>query len=362
MALLQVTKYDREFYENELKPFLPKRFIDCHAHIWKESFCTGVDDKLRSQLWPMLVAKDNPIEDLLETNRILFPDNEVISCLYSHANIAVDLNQSNPYVAESAQKCGFPALFLAHPSMPAEEVEQAVLSDPVYKGLKVYLEYAPAYIPNNEIRIFDFLTPEHLALANKHKWVVQLHIPRPGRLADPVNYCQLLEIEQKYPDLQLLVAHLGRAYANEDVGDALEYLKNMEKTVWDFTANTNDWVMEQVLERFGPSRFIYGSDFPIFRMKARRVVENAFYINEIPKGSLGSFSVDYYKTKNEHGSGSVLSDPHLREIEYPEAEKITFFIYEEMAACKRACERLGLTKQETDAIFFDNSARIFGVN
>ena len=43
---------------------------------------------------------------------------------------------------------------------------------------------------------------EHLALANKHHWVVQLRIPRPGRLADPVNYIQLREIEENYPDLR----------------------------------------------------------------------------------------------------------------------------------------------------------------
>lgn len=361
MSLLDIRPYDREYYETTIRPFLPKKIIDCHAHIWLDRFVTGEDHKLRSCLWPMLVAKDNSIEDLCETNRLLFPDNEVISVLYSHTNVAVDLSQSNPYVLRCAQEYGFPALYVAHPKMPAEEVEREVLAHPAWKGVKVYLEYAPAYIPNNEIRIYDFLTPEHLALADKHGWIVQLHIARPKRLADPVNYHQLLEIEQNYPNLQLWVAHLGRAYANEDVGDALEFLKNTEKTMWDFTANTNDWVMEQVLSRFGAERFIYGSDFPIFRMKARRVVENGFYINEIPKNSLGSFSVDYYKTNSEAGAGSVLSDPHLREIEGPEAEKITFFIYEEIAACRRACERLGLGKAEVEKIFYGNCAKLFGL-
>jgi len=184
-------------------------------------------------------------------------------------------------------------------------------------------------------------------VANKHKWVVQLHIARPKRLADPVNYIQLLEIEQNYPDLQLLVAHLGRAYANEDVGNALEYLKNTEKTVWDFTANTNDWVMEQVLERFGPERFIYGTDFPIFRMKARRTVENGVYINEVP--------VDEFPAE------AIRGDSHMRPIPYPEADQITFFIYEEINACKMACERLGLGKADVEKIFWSNSARIFDV-
>ncbi len=359
MPLLNVTPYDRAYYESVIRPFVPTKLIDCHAHIWLDRFCTGEDHKLRSCLWPMMVAKDNSIEDLCETNAELFPENEVISVLYSHTNIAVDLSLSNPYVLESAKKKHFPALYVVHPSMPAEDVEREMLAHPEYKGLKVYLEYAPAYIPNPEIRIYDFLTKEHLALADKHGWIVQLHIPRPKRLADPLNYYLLLEIEQKYPNLQLWVAHLGRAYANEDVGDALDYLRNTEKTMWDFTANTNDWVMEQVLQRFGATRFIYGSDFPIFRMKARRVVENGFYVNEIPQGSLGAFSVDYYKTDAASGAGSVLSDPHLREIPYPEAAKITFFIYEEIAACRRAAERLGLTKEDVSNIFYGNCARLF---
>ena len=346
MVLLDYRPFDREFYEEYLHPYLPKKLVDCHTHIWKDEFCVNQDEKHRSCNWPGMVAKDNPIEDLVQTNRELFPDHEVVSVLYSQTSVTVDLQQSNTYVAQSAKKTGFPALYVAHPSKSAEEVERDVLANPEFKGLKVYLEFAPAYIPNNEIRIFDFLTPEHLALANKHHWIVQLHIPRPGRLADPVNYMQMLEIEQKYPDLQLLIAHLGRAYADEDVGQGLDYLKSMEKTVWDFTANTNQHVMERVLEQVGPERFIYGSDFPIFRMKARRTVENGFYINEIPVGSLGDVS----------------SDRHMREIAFPEAEKITFFIYEEMASAIRACKTLGLGQKDIDKIFWSNSARIFGID
>ena len=347
MALLDGKPYDKQYYETVLKPFLPKKFIDCHAHIWLKEFHNESGMREGSQLWPRLVADENSIEDLNETNRLLFPDNEVISVPYSDAIASIDLTKSNAYVAESAVKHGFPALYLAHPRQSAEELEQIMLANPVFKGLKVYLQFAPGYIPADEIRIYDFLTHEHLALANKHKWVVQLHIARPKRLADPVNYIQLLEIEQKYPDLQLLVAHLGRAYANEDLGDALEYLKHTEKTVWDFTANTNDYVMEKVLEYFGSGRFIYGTDFPIFRMKARRTVENGFYINEVPKGMFPRSSIE--------------ADKHMREIDFPEAEKITFFIYEEINACRMACERLGLGKGDVEKIFWSNSARIFDV-
>ena len=51
----------------------------------------------------------------------------------------------------------------------------------------------------------------------------------------------------------------------------------------------------------------------------------------------------------------------MREIPYPEADKITFFIYEEINACRLACQRMGLGKEDVEKIFFANSARIFGV-
>ena len=346
MSLLDVKPYDVAFYEEHLKDFLPDTFIDCHTHIWldKDNHFTE-DTANRSCAWPEMVALDNPVEDLNETNRLLFPDKKVISVLYGQPMVTIDLKKNNAYVADAANRNNFPALYISHPSQSAESVERAVLANPCFKGLKVYLQFAPDYIPSNEIRIYDFLPHAHLALADKHGWIVQLHIARPKRLADPVNYIQLKEIEEMYPNLQLIVAHLGRAYADEDLGNALEYLKDTKKTIWDFTANTNSYVMEKVLELFGPDRFIYGTDFPIFRMKARRVVENGFYINEIPMGSLGDVS----------------ADPHMREIPYPEADKITFFIYEEILSCKRACERLGLTKADVEKIFYSNSARIFGV-
>lgn len=345
MSLLNVKPYDKYFYEEHLKNFLPDTFIDCHTHIWlDEQNHFAEDNAKRSCAWPGMVAREHPVEDLNETNRLLFPEKQVISVLYGNTTVTIDLKWNNNYVAESANKYNFPALYISHPSQSAESVERAVLANPCFKGLKVYLEFAPSYIPNHEIRIYDFLPHEHLALADKHGWVVQLHIARPKRLADPVNYVQLLEIEQKYPNIKLIVAHLGRAYANEDLGNALDYLKNSERTIWDFTANTNQFVMEKVLDQYGSDRFIYGTDFPIFRMKARRTVENGFYINEIPTGSLGDVS----------------ADPHMREIPYPEADKITFFIYEEILACKKACETLGLGKDDVKKIFYENSARIFG--
>jgi len=63
-------------------------------------------------------------------------------------------------------------------------------------GAKSYLSVAPAYLPTREIRILDFFPPQHLEVLDRHGWIVMLHIPRDGRLKDPVNLGQMLEIEK----------------------------------------------------------------------------------------------------------------------------------------------------------------------
>ena len=46
------------------------------------------------------------------------------------------------------------------------------------------------------------------------------------RFKNKSNLDTLLDIEQKYPNVKLIVAHIGRAYAMEDVGDAFIRLKD----------------------------------------------------------------------------------------------------------------------------------------
>ena len=50
---------------------------------------------------------------------------------------------------------------------------------------------------------------------------------------------------------------------------------------------------------------------------------------------------------------AVLNQYGIKDIE--EAEKITFFAYEELLAFKRACQTLGLTKQDVEDVMYNNA-------
>ena len=119
-SLFEVKKVDRDFYEEKLRDFLPDKFVDIHTHIWLDSFRVGKEEVRRSVLWPSMVAKDNSIEDLNETYRLMFPGKTVTPLLFGQPNFEYDVNKGNQYVTESAQKFGYPALMLAYPGMSAD--------------------------------------------------------------------------------------------------------------------------------------------------------------------------------------------------------------------------------------------------
>jgi len=77
-------------------------------------------------------------------------------------------------------------------------------------------------------------------------------------------------------------------------------------------------------------------------MRTHRIEENGTYINLVPPGLYGDPS----------------QDPHLREVTPEEAEKITFFAYEELLAFKRAAKTLGLTKEDIEDIMYNNAANL----
>ncbi|HBR19412.1 MAG: hypothetical protein A2Y13_04510 [Planctomycetes bacterium GWC2_45_44] len=114
------------------------------------------------------------------------------------------------------------------------------------------------------------------------------------------------------------------------------------KMLFDISANSNQFVFEQLIQAIGPKRIIFDSDLPILHMRARRITENSIYINIVPKG--------FY--------GDVSGDKNMREVSGDEAEKITFFLYEEIDAFKRAALTTNLTPANIEDILYTNTNSI----
>ena len=135
------------------------------------------------------------------------------------------------------------------------------------------------------------------------------------------------------------MAHIGRAYTKEDVGNAFDLLTQEPETMYDFSANCCEYAITELIRRVGPKHVMFGTDMPILRMRCHRIEENGTYVNLVPPGM-------YYDPNH---------DPHLREVSAEEAETITFFAYEELLAFKRACQTLGCTKQDVEDMMYNNA-------
>ncbi|MEJ5200381.1 MAG: amidohydrolase family protein, partial [Anaerolineae bacterium] len=307
------------------------------------AFDLGGERVVRGPTWPARVADENSVDDLLETYRLLLPGHEVTPLLLGWPEREVDQERGAAYIADAIRERGLPGLLVTLPEWSADELVRRV-REGGFVGLKPYLNLAPPHIPTAEITIYDFLPHHHLEAADAHGWIVLLHIPRPGRLRDPLNLAQMIEIERRYPRIKLVIAHIGRAYCPEDIGDAFVVLRKTERLCFDFSANTNAVVMQRALEAVGPRRILFGSDLPIVRMRMRRICENGFYVNLVPPGLYGDVS----------------DDPHMREVGPDEAAQLSFFLYEELAAFRQAAEAVGLGPAEIADVFYGNAARLLG--
>ena len=331
----KLTDYDKRVYEEELRDFLPNNIVDSHTHVYPKS-CKKYDEP---KYWPDRVAIDNTIEDIVQTYLDMFPDKKVIPVVFGHPECYVD--KSNEYCKKVVDKYGYPKLYLTDYPMTEEFLEKEIVEGG-FKGLKPYFCNCKSGVSPREAGIYDYLPHSHLRVADKYGLSVVLHISKEERLKNRDNINTLTEIEQKYPNVKLIVAHVGRAYAEEDIGDAFETLKRSEKMMFDFCANTLNLAMEKCIEAVGTKRIMFGSDLPIAKMRMYRIVENGYYINVVPRGMYGDLT------------GAA----HMRESD---EQNIGNFMYETIRSFKKCAENLTLSKQDVEAIMCNNAADLYGI-
>ncbi len=328
----EYTAYDREVYEKELESFLPDRIFDAHVHVSKDSL-SSYGSHNGGSTWLDHISQEMDVKKFLEINKELFPRQKTEALIFG--GVLTDIDQTNKFTVECNKDYGFPMLYRSDYADFPEKLEAGVKAGG-FIGLKPYLSNCPPYIPSREVRIFDYLPPSHLEVANKNGWIIMLHIPRDKRLGDPVNIAQIMEIEEKYPNIKLIVAHVGRAYTEADFGRAFEILKITKNMMFDFTANLFTPAISEGIRTVGVDRFIYGTDLPIAVMRMYRITENGYYFNIVPKG--------YY--------GDVDGQPHMRESE---SEKISLMVYEQLLAFKRSAAELRLKDSDIEKIMYGNA-------
>jgi len=328
-------KVDLPFYREHLENFLPDRIIDIHSHSSNDPGIQPGDPK--PTFWADWVTFGHGMRlpDLLDTYLKIFPGKEVFPVCFPVSS-PEDVDERNGYLAEELKQYEHVRGFLwTSPYWSSDDLIERINSGR-FSGIKPYPSMVRG-IPEEDVKISDYLPHHHLEAAEEHGWVVMLHISRPERLADPENIAQLRKISGTYPGIKLIVAHVGRSYCPRHGMVGIPALRDCRNLLFDISANTNQPVMELLIREVGPERILFGSDLPITAMRAKRICEGDEYINYV-------YHADWEDKRTR------------RNIE--EEETYTFLLYEEILAFKKAAVACDLTKSDIENVFFNNAHRL----
>jgi len=330
------TAIDRTVYQEEIKPWLPPRIIDCHVHVGLTEHVGPVGPERIKAHWAMEVASQQSWQQLRDNCQTLFPEQQVSVLAFGAVYREVDIERENAYVLAGTldPENRARALCVTRPEWGAAVIRDAIAKG--FLGIKPYPDLALK--DTEEISIYEFLPPAHLAALNAVGGILMLHLPRAGRLGDPDNIREVLEIADAYPSIKVILPHIGRAYCLPTVQRGLPHFADRRNVHFDISANLNADVFEFALETVGPDRLLFGSDLPVTMMRGVREHVGEKYVNYTD----GPYSWNVNRKSPE------------------EEARYTYYLYEELRAMIAALKRVGLGVAAMEQICYSNSARLLG--
>ena len=330
---LEYTDVDRRFYEERLDPHLPERIFDAHRHVQLPEHLDESEEPLKRGTFPEGIAGPESVEQARLGYEIMFPGRTVEMLAFGSPQSNVRAPENNAWVSDEFAGSGSFGLALNRPDWEPERILKE-LRRPAIIGLKPY-ERLNRDFEGGDASIFDFMPHHQLEVLDDLGAWLTLHLPRTERLADRDNIEEILELRSRYPDVVLVIAHLGRSYAGRYAREGFPPLQDDPGIHFDNSAVLNPAVHALALDRFGPGRIMWASDQPVFYMRGRRRWEGDRYINLTSGG---------YAWNTDR--------------EPPEVEATyTLSLYEQIAACIDTAFALGFGEQTIEALFHDNARR-----
>jgi len=316
---------NRLLFEREIDPFLPKRVLDFHVHLFTPA--TLPDDTDYSCAGHPIRHYD--LDDLSADLADAYPGRETAAVCFGMPNVAYHQAPNDAYVAEACDNRRFFALRLFDPHADTPADIRRDLASRRFLGLKPYLDYVRKS-DVNQVEIREMLPDAVMDVVDELGALVMLHIPRRERLADPLNQRQIVEIGERWPRARIVLAHVGRAYFLKNIEGHLDRLVGLPNLYFDL-AMVGHWeVLAYLFERASADRVLFASDAPIAMAPGKSVEINDQYTYVTP--------VPWELS---------ISDDHGKLV-------FTSFLYEEIRAIRKAVETLGLSRPFVEGLFWNN--------
>lgn len=329
---------DEEFYRKYLADRLPGHIIDAHIHINLKEHVKEVKDETIRKDWALQCGYVLPIETAQEYGRILYPEQHVDLLALPFPLKEADMKANNEYVSQEFIAKNGHALMSLRPEWSPEYVEKTFVEGG-FSGFKPYVSFAKN-VAEEDIRIFDYMPHSHLEIADRLHAAVLIHLPRSERLADEDNIRDIKTIAGMYPNIKLVLAHMGRCFNLCYFEDGIRKLGDTVRNLYfDTTAVINPQVYKAAFQILKPEQIIFGTDQPILLWHGKREWTERTYINLCREDFLW----------NQH--------------QYPEKEdEYTLFLYEQLKAILDAIDETGGSMSMKEQVFSKNAIRVYNLN
>jgi glutamate-1-semialdehyde 2,1-aminomutase len=270
MSHWQLLDADQDLYERTVAPLLPGRIFDAHVHLYRHEHYGPAGPPPLFAATPAEVGVERFAEDIAW----LHGPGRTAGALCFGLTFTGDRAANDGYVAAetaAGRERGLAALpqLIVAPDDDPEAVRERVRRGG-FVGLKPYHTLARLDGPTWQASLEAFF-PEALArLAHEEGLSVTVHLVRDRALADPANQATLRRYCERYPNMRLILAHAGRGFNPWHTIEGVGALAGLNNLWFDTSAVTEAGGFEAIVETFGHSRLLYGSDFPVSHLRGDR--------------------------------------------------------------------------------------------
>ena len=319
--------YEREFFASQLDSFLPDRVFDAHTHLWRKEFVE----------WSVPGGPDDVgYPEHCELMQDLHPGRHTAGLFLPSVALGGDgsFRRQNEWVAQAvaaAPDCR--GMFFVRPEDDPEWVRQEVKRLGLH-GLKCYHTMA-AVKPTWEAEIPDYLPERLVKVAGEEGWAITLHMVKSRAAADPGNIHWIRHYCETYPNMRLILAHSARGFQPAHNLEGLPQLAGLDNLYCDTSVNCEPMAHQAIIRFLGHDKLMYGTDLPVCHGRGRSVgvADTFLWLGE---------ETPVWEEKHQTIRPLAIGLEHLRSIKW-------------------ACwgERLGDAAVED--IFWNNAARLFGI-
>lgn len=327
---VSLTARDRELYGRLAAEGLPARIFDAHVHIFERAcFPPGFEFPPRECY--QRFGGQHTLEQFEDAARALLAGRQVGMLSFGTPHPRCDRSAAARYTGATIDNRARFGLALVAPEDSAADLEQRLRAHRLI-GYKPYRSFVSG-MDAEAVRIPHILPAAQMELADALGLAVMLHIPRELRLADPDNQRDMVEICRRYPNAQIIFAHIGRAYWYRNVVGNLDGIARCPNAWLDTAMVNHPEVLHYAFTHFPRERIVFGSDAPIAWLRGKSVEINDQYA---------------YLMAEPYAIGTAIHDP-------ASTVQFTFFYYEMLRAVLEAARRAGWTAGELEDFFWGNA-------